>query len=125
MGLSDTSKAVEPLDDDEKLNSNVILINESGLYTLIIRSTKKEATKFRKWVTREVIPTIRKIGSYGKQKIVQHDYVRRCNANWHRTDRGYFSIISEVYTLVIGFLEHRGFLIPEKDLDTDKSFRRI
>ena len=40
------------------------LINESGLYCLILRSKKKEAVKFRKWVTQEVLPSIRKTGSY-------------------------------------------------------------
>lgn len=40
------------------------VINESGIYTLIMRSNKPEAKRFRKWVTSEVLPTIRKTGSY-------------------------------------------------------------
>lgn len=40
------------------------LVNESGLYTLIMRSNKPEARKFRKWVTGEVLPAIRKYGFY-------------------------------------------------------------
>ncbi len=40
-------------------------INESGLYTLIARSNKPEARKFQRWVTSEVLPSIRKTGSYG------------------------------------------------------------
>jgi len=40
------------------------VINESGLYTLILRSNKPEARVFKKWVTKEVLPTIRKSGSY-------------------------------------------------------------
>lgn len=43
------------------------IINESGLYTAIFNSTKEEANKFRKWVTSEVLPSIRKTGSYTSQ----------------------------------------------------------
>lgn len=41
-------------------------INESGLYNLIFRSNKPEAKTFRKWVTSEVLPAIRRTGSYGQ-----------------------------------------------------------
>jgi prophage antirepressor-like protein len=61
------------LDDDEKDtrivgtpggDQKMICINESGLYSLILSSRKPQAKRFKKWVTREVIPTIRKTGSY-------------------------------------------------------------
>ena len=61
------------LDDDEKgVISNdtpggmqeVTIINESGLYSLVLGSRKPEAKKFRKWVTSEVLPAIRKTGRY-------------------------------------------------------------
>ena len=42
--------------------------SESGLYTLILRSNKKEAKPFRKWITSEVIPAIRKTGKYEEKK---------------------------------------------------------
>lgn len=41
------------------------VINESGLYAAIIKSRKPEAKRFKKWVTSEVLPSIRKTGSYG------------------------------------------------------------
>ncbi|MBW4433999.1 MAG: phage antirepressor KilAC domain-containing protein [Pelatocladus maniniholoensis HA4357-MV3] len=44
------------------------LINESGLYALVFGSRLESAKKFKKWVTSEVLPTIRKTGSYGKPK---------------------------------------------------------
>ena len=68
---SDTSKAVSRLDIDEKLlrtmfvsgqNREVLTINESGLYSLILTSRKPEAKSFKKWVTSEVLPSIRKTG---------------------------------------------------------------
>ena len=48
-------------------NRGMKFINESGLYTLIARSNKPEARKFQRWVTSEVLPSIRKTGSYGLQ----------------------------------------------------------
>lgn len=46
--------------------SKAILINESGLYSLILSSKLPSAKKFKRWVTSEVLPSIRKTGSYGK-----------------------------------------------------------
>lgn len=61
------------LDDDEKDTADadtpggvqrVITINESGLYSVILRSDKPAAKRFKKWVTSEVLPSIRKTGAY-------------------------------------------------------------
>lgn len=69
----DAFNATRNLDDDEKDthlmstpsgNQEMSVINESGLYHLIILSRKPEAKKFRKWVTAEVLPSIRKTGAY-------------------------------------------------------------
>lgn len=66
-------KALERLDDDEKGVSSIhtpggeqqmTVINESGLYSLILGSRKPEAKRFKKWVTSEVLPAIRKTGRY-------------------------------------------------------------
>lgn len=71
--LSDTNKVSERLDCDELTrikfvsggqNREMLCINESGLYNVIIRSDKPEAKPFRKWVTSEVLPSIRKHGAY-------------------------------------------------------------
>ena len=77
LELANARDAVSILDDDEKSsvrisdgtspkggNPNMNIISESGLYTLIMRSNKPEAKKFRKWVTSEVLPSIRKTGCY-------------------------------------------------------------
>ncbi|GAB2885258.1 hypothetical protein GCM10027202_12320 [Microvirgula curvata] len=47
------------------IEKSVIIINESGLYSAILRSRKPEAKRFKKWVTNEVLPAIRRTGSYG------------------------------------------------------------
>lgn len=66
-------KALERLDEDEKGVSsihtlggqqNARIINESGLYSLILGSRKPEAARFKKWVTSEVLPAIRRTGAY-------------------------------------------------------------
>ena len=52
-------------------NRGVTAINESGLYSLVLRSKLPNAKKFKKWVTSEVLPSIRKIGSYQKPLSTQ------------------------------------------------------
>jgi prophage antirepressor-like protein len=72
------------LDDDEKGlreiqtpggPQNLVTVNEPGLYTLIIRSNKPEAKKFRKWITSEVLPAIRKSGKYEIDNISEIDLI--------------------------------------------------
>ena len=68
------TKVAERLEEDEVRQTSVIdslgreqktyIINESGLYSVILRSDKPQAKPFRKWVTSEVLPTIRKHGAY-------------------------------------------------------------
>ena len=55
--------------DGNKGNPNQTIINESGLYALIFGSKLPNAKKFKRWVTSEVLPTIRKTGSYGTPKV--------------------------------------------------------
>lgn len=80
LGLTDTSKISTRLDPDELTrirfvsggqNREMLCINESGLYNVILRSDKPEAKPFRKWVTSEVLPSIRKHGAYMTQATLQ------------------------------------------------------
>lgn len=80
LGLGTVSKVTDRLDADEKgMNQihtpggmqDVTVINESGLYNVILRSDKPEAKPFRKWVTAEVLPTIRKHGAYMTPETLQ------------------------------------------------------
>lgn len=74
LGYSNSPKALKDhVDEDDKLterivmagqNRDVTIINESGLYSLIIKSKLPNAKKFKRWVTSEVLPTIRKHGAY-------------------------------------------------------------
>lgn len=73
LGYDHTPHATRLLDDDEKGvhkvdtlggTQEMTMVNESGLYHLVLLSKKPEAKKFRKWVTAEVLPSIRKTGMY-------------------------------------------------------------
>ena len=74
LDIGNSRMVAERLDDDEKNrvsitdgnrgNPNFTVISESGLYNVIFLSRKPEAKKFKKWVTSEVLPSIRKTGSY-------------------------------------------------------------
>jgi prophage antirepressor-like protein len=102
LGYQKTQDMTKWLDEDETLNLKEILkgeqkaplqklnmrydtalINESGLYSAIFRSNKPEAKKFKKWVTSEVLPTIRKTGSYGvkNQGVSEHILNQMIEAN--------------------------------------------
>lgn len=73
LNLSDVSMSLQRLDEDEKLkqtlfvsgqNREIWLINEPGMYSLVLKSRKPEAKKFKRWITHKVIPEIRKTGQY-------------------------------------------------------------
>jgi hypothetical protein len=85
LGIGNPSDAARPLDEDEKdtldnvegdnfnglgtVGAMPTIINESGLYSLILRSRKPEAKRFKKWVTAEALPSIRKTGSYAVRAL--------------------------------------------------------
>lgn len=73
LSLSDTNKTAERLDPDELTRIKLVsggqeremyIVNEAGLYNVILRSDKPEAKRFKRWVTHEVLPSIRKHGAY-------------------------------------------------------------
>nr|WP_088325611.1 phage antirepressor [Bacillus cereus] len=81
LGYNNTSKAIQMhVDEDEKAdlpiwdgrqNRNQKVINESGLYSLILSSKLPSAKKFKKWVTSEVLPSIRKHGAYMTDQVLE------------------------------------------------------
>lgn len=81
LGYSDTAQAVRKRIDDEDKGvvemttpggkQNMVVINESGLYSLILSSKLPTAKEFKRWVTSEVLPTIRKHGAYMDTDIIE------------------------------------------------------
>src|ERR1035437_788410 len=127
LDIKNVSYAVKPLDADEKTvsalrrgskrNIPTLLINESGLYALVLRSNKPNARQFRKWITKEVIPAIRKTGGYGINRATTPNFVIRYNDNWDRVEKGHFSVISELFVRLYGRFAHYGYFIPDKAFD--------
>ena len=86
LGIVNVSDAIKKLDDDEKMTlalteshsgsrggaQSINLINEPGLYSLILTSRKPEAKKFKRWVTHDVLPSIRKTGLYAVDEVLNN-----------------------------------------------------
>lgn len=78
LDIANVGNAMARLDDDEKGvrsmdtlggRQDMSVVNEPGLYTLVLGSRKAEAKKFKRWITHEVIPSIRKTGSYSLEPL--------------------------------------------------------
>lgn len=82
LGYSDTNQAIRMhVDEDDKLTSSfngsgqnrqMYVINESGLYSLILKSKLPQARQFKRWVTNEVLPSIRKHGLYATDELLDN-----------------------------------------------------
>lgn len=82
LGYTNTAKAIrDHVDDEDKLTERIVLsgqsremyiINESGLYSLILSSKLPNAKAFKRWVTSEVLPAIRKHGLYAKEELLDN-----------------------------------------------------
>jgi len=128
LDLRNPSDAASRLDADEKMTlaltegqsgvrggaRSMTIINESGLFSLILRSDKPGAKRFKKWVTSEVLPSIRKTGSYGGRVPT---FIKRYNENWNRIEQGHFSVLNELVIRVWGRLEQAGHLMADKAPD--------
>lgn len=118
LGYKDTKNALKAhVDGEDKRGwqiatpsgkQTMTIINESGLYALIFGSKLESAKRFKRWVTSEVLPSIRKTGSYttvSQRGLTKDDYVRAA------------SIVSgcrnERLPYVLHFLEKAGFSVPE------------
>lgn len=82
LDLSNPTEAIRGLDDDEKSTLRISeggpernIINEPGLYSLIIRSNKPQARKFKRWITHDVLPSIRKNGNYEVESASELDLI--------------------------------------------------
>ncbi|MGW8412096.1 BRO family protein [Bacillus velezensis] len=82
LELKSAKDSTKYLDEDEKdkvlikhsgsdYKSEMMVVNESGLYSLILRSRKPQAKAFKKWVTSEVLPSIRKNGAYMTDQVLE------------------------------------------------------
>lgn len=90
------------LEDDEVAKFDLggqvgvaIIVNESGLYNVILRSDKPEAKPFRKWVTSEVLPSIRKTGSYSVNETMGQNTMVDMFRDFLQTQQQQLSLIMQ------------------------------
>lgn len=96
LGIDNPRQAVSRLDDDERMTvttndghsergrggaQSLNVVSESGLYSLIFTSRKSEAKRFKRWVTHEVLPAIRRYGCYSGRDPRHHKIKRRLNCD--------------------------------------------
>lgn len=127
LGYSNHKDALaKHIDEEDKRGSQIAtpggtqemtIINESGLYSLIFGSRLESAKRFKRWVTSEVLPAVRKTGRYEVQpqrELTKDDYIRAA------------SIVAgcrnERMPYVLNFLERAGFSVPE--LESEAGMKR-
>lgn len=129
LGLSNSRQAVSRLDNDEKNtvtlndgigNPNKTVVNEYGLYNLVLASRKPQAKAFKRWITHEVIPAIRKTGKYEieQQTLIEESY--KPSLKYYRgipviTKKDLAAVLkTEVFNLV-PYWSKKGLLIKSRD----------
>jgi len=126
LGIANSRDAAARLDDDEKARATFdtpgglqpfLIINESGLWSLVLRSNKTEAKAFRKWITGTVIPTLRRTGSFSLGQSKLPAFYARAAVNHDRVPVGWFSVISELIVMVPGKMELTGYNLASKAPD--------
>lgn len=143
LEIANSRDAVAGLDDDEKgVGSTdtlggpqkVSLISESGLYALVFKSRKPEAKVFRKWLTAEVLPALRKVGAYAvggvapEVRLSLWRYVREELGHWPLERQIEFGMTARRYAKAMGCVFEtatepglgRVFVLPREVLDVVK-----
>ncbi len=106
-------------------NRGLTVINESGLYCLILSSKLPSAKKFKRWITHEVLPAIRQTGSYTLPDVQEPSYIMK--DDYIRAAAIVGSCRNERLPVVMKLLEHAGLDVPhiaelqqEMALDSDR-----
>ena len=116
LTLENTKWAIKNLDEDEKGvtkvdtpggEQKVIIINEPGLYALILRSNKPEAKIFKRWITHEVLPSLRKTGGYRMNGTDEGGVL--CESGVRKTGNMYFPM-AKLVEIADKYLEGRAAL---------------
>lgn len=122
LGISNARNVSARLDEDEKGvhqidtlggKQKMIVVNESGLYSVLLRSDKPEAKPFKRWVTHEVLPSIRKTGQYISPKSAQPE---KPKAKEQSPNREYMVSLAEVLEAHRVFTEYVTQRISDTEL---------
>ena len=123
LEIKNVSDALGRLEGDEKGigliytpggNQQMAIVSESGMYALVLGSRKPEAKSFRKWVTADVIPQIRKTGSYSQKNTYNLEWFDRLKLYRRNTKipTGWFSIFEEMCSSLMADFEDAGYSLP-------------
>ncbi|MBJ6289303.1 ORF6C domain-containing protein [Staphylococcus aureus] len=94
-------------------NRNVTIINESGLYSLIFSSKLENAKRFKRWVTSEVLPTLRRTGTYQTKPLTTSEQIQLiAQGNTELDER--VTKIEETYPIMHGEAKHIQRLVAQK-----------
>ena len=106
--LEDGVVTIEVIFDSLGRKQNAVFVNEDGLYDVILDSRKPEAKKFRKWITSEVLPSIRKTGVYAIDKKYQKWLASRQHGTLSRKDE------TSVIKIFIDYARNQGCTWEDK-----------
>ena len=122
LEYSNPHKAVrDHVEDEDKLTErivqsgqhrNLIFVNEGGIYSLVFQSHMEEAKAFKRWVTKEVLPSIRKTGGYGRPEQIP-DCIKRMRLNYNHVPNTHFSVLNELYQRIYLQFEKVGYVLPD------------
>jgi prophage antirepressor-like protein len=109
--ISEEDKNTVVISDGKRGNPNQVVINESGLYALIFGSKLDSAKRFKHWVTSEVLPTIRKTGSYQKPMTLAEQIQLLARGNENHEER--IEKLENTMTIDYGQQKHLGDLVSQ------------
>lgn len=127
LGYSKPENAISVhVEDEDKTTTSIqgsgsnyrtraIIVNESGMYSLVLQSHLPDAKKFKQWITKEVLPTIRKTGGYGNAQIP--DFMQRVILNAGQIPLSHFSVIGELFSTVYCAFEKAGHRLSDKAIN--------
>ena len=126
LGLAEPHRVASRLDDDEKGRTQVTtpggtqemtIINEPGLYAVILRSDKPEAKQFKRWVTHDVLPSIRKTGAYGipPERLAKITALQKRLDEWHELTDEMERLTADACQKARVFREHYDQLREQRD----------
>ena len=107
LGIANHKMVAQRLDEDEVSLADLIdamgrpqkttIINEPGLYAVILRSDKPQAKAFKRWVTHEVLPSIRRTGAYGvpPERLAQLNELQARLEEWREREREFSRLTTE------------------------------
>lgn len=138
LDIRNPSQAISRLDEDEKIitlisnegnqrgNPNVAVVNEPGLYTLILGSRKPEAKSFKRWITHEVLPILRNatgLGAADALRMLSRENQKKGNRYLYEAglgDRKHYCAAARVAGKAMGMRLHKEKAVPKDEIPAER-----